>query len=104
MKPIIIHRDQYGSVGSVQPIPKYLFQNINADTWKQSLLLKRSHQIKKYPKKWKKSKRGGSAPDIKKSTIQNVDFLRRGGGHIFIPFPNVNAHLKGTVQKKNLLA
>ena len=31
---------------------------------------------KKCPKKWKKSKRGGgSAPEIKKSTIQNVDFF-----------------------------
>ena len=45
---------------------------------------------KKCHKKWKKSKRGrgGSAAGIKKSTIQNVDFLIRGGGHIFI-FPQM---------------
>ena len=34
-------------------------------------------QIAKCPKKWKKSKRGGeSAPEIKKSTIQNVLSLK----------------------------
>ena len=36
-----------------------------------------SHRIKKCPKKWKKSPKrgGGSVPEIKKSTIQNVDFF-----------------------------
>ena len=42
---------------------------------------------------WKKSTRGGwSAPKIKKSTIQNVDYFetRRGKGWIFKNFPNSN--------------
>ena len=61
---------------------------------------------KKYPEKWKKSKRGGRGQRrrSKKSTIQNVDFLiRGGGGHIFIFFPNVNAHFKYFRLKKNKL-
>ena len=38
---------------------------------------------------------GGSAKNIKKSKIRNLDFLiRAGGGHIFIFFPNSNAHLR----------
>ena len=38
---------------------------------------------------------GGSAKNIKKSKIRNLDFLiRGGGGHIFIFFPNVNAHFR----------
>ena len=34
-------------------------------------------------KSGKSPKGGGSAPEIKKSTIQNVDFLIRGGEAIF---------------------
>ena len=35
------------------------------------------------------------AMEIKKSTIQNVDFLIRGGGRPYFNFfPNVNAHFK----------
>ena len=46
----------------------------------------------------------GSAPEIKKSTIQNVDFLiRGGGGHIFIFFPNVNSHFRYFSWRKNKL-
>ena len=37
---------------------------------------------------------GGSAKNIKKSKIQNLDFMiRGGGGHIFTFFPNENANL-----------
>ena len=65
-------------------------------TVKKQLMGKGS--IKKSHKKWKKSKRevGGSAPEIKKSTIQNVDFLIRGGREAIFSFfsPNVNAHFK----------
>ena len=53
--------------------------------------------IKKNVTKSGKVQKGGegSAPEIKKSTIQNVDFLiKGGGGHIFIISPNVNAHFK----------
>ena len=54
---------------------------------------KGTNQNKMCPKKWKKSKRGGgSAPEIKKSTIQNFDFLIRGRRPYFHFFPNVNAH------------
>ena len=45
-----------------------------------------------------KSPEGGgeSASKIKKSTIQNVDFLIRGGGEAIFSFffPNVNAHFR----------
>ena len=52
-------------------------------------------QKKKCPKMWKKSTRGGggwSAPKIKKTTDQNVDYFetRRGKGWIFKFFPNSN--------------
>ena len=43
--------------------------------------------IKKCHKKWEKSKGGGgSEQEIKKSTIQNVDFLNRGGGEAILSF------------------
>ena len=43
---------------------------------------------KKVPKSGKSPKGGrGSAPEIKKSTIQNVDFFIRGGEAIFSFFP-----------------
>ena len=45
----------------------------------------------------------GSALEIKKSTIQNVDFLIRGGSHIYTCFPNVNAHLIYFSWRKNKL-
>ena len=58
-------------------------------------LAKGSIQIKNFPKSGKSPKGGGSATEIKKSTIQNVDFLIRGGeGHILTFFPNVNADFK----------
>ena len=55
--------------------------------------------IKKNVTKSGKVQKGGegSAPEIKMSTIQNVDFLIRGeggGGHIFIFFPNENARFR----------
>ena len=34
----------------------------------------------------------GSAPEIKKSTIQNVDFLTRGGEAIFSFFSQIQMH------------
>ena len=37
-------------------------------------------KIKNVPKSGKRPKGEGAAPEIKKSTIQNVDFLIRGGG------------------------
>ena len=44
----------------------------------------------------------GSAKEIIKSTIQNVDFLtREGGGHILIFSPNVNADFKCFSWTKN---
>ena len=45
----------------------------------------------------------GSAPEIKKSTIQNVDFLIRREGHIFIFFPNAKGPLKILQLNKNKL-
>ena len=54
--------------------------------------------LKKKLTKSGKSLKGGewSAPEIKKSTIQNVNFLIRGGGEAIFSFffPNVNAHFK----------
>ena len=48
-------------------------------------------KLKDVPKSGKSPKGGeGSAPEIKKSTIQNVDFLIRGGGEtIFSFFPQM---------------
>ena len=50
--------------------------------------LREACELKNVPK-------SGKSPEIKKSTIQNVGFLIRGGvGHIFIFSPNVNADYK----------
>ena len=67
-------------------------------------MYKGSIQIKKCHKKGKKYKRGeGSAPKIKKSTIQNVDFLiRGGGGQIFRFSPNVSVDFKFSVEKNQV--
>ena len=48
---------------------------------------------------------GGSAPEIKKSTIQNVNFLiKRGVGRPFSHFlPNVNSHFEFFSGRKNKL-
>ena len=51
--------------------------------------------MKNVPKRGKVQKGGeGSVQEIKKSTIQNVDFLTRGGRPYFHFFLNVNAHFK----------
>ena len=51
-------------------------------------------KLKNVPKSGKSPKGGqGSAPEIKQSTIQNVDFWIRGG-HIFIIFPNASIEQK----------
>ena len=52
---------------------------MNTEEMKITSKNKGSLQIKKCPKLRKKSKRGGSAQKIKKSKIQNLDFLIRGG-------------------------
>ena len=58
-------------------------------------------KLENVPKSGKSPKGGeGSAPEIKKSTIQNVDFLIRREGHIFIFFPNVNEHFKKKKKSK----
>ena len=53
-------------------------------------------ELKNVPKSGKSPKGGkGSAQEIKKSTIQDVDFLTRGGGRPYFNFfPNVNADFK----------
>ena len=59
-------------------------------------------ELKNVPKSGKsgKSPKGeGSANEIKKFTIQNVDFLTRGGGPYLHFFPNVNADLNASVEQ-----
>ena len=71
--------------------------------WLETNHLGRGALKKKLTKSVKSPKGGeGSAPEIKKSTIQNVDFLiRGGGGHIFSIFPNVNEHFRYFSLRKN---
>ena len=54
-----------------------------------SIMQQGSHPIKKCHKKWKKSTRGGSEKNIKKSKIRNLDFLIRGGEAIFSFFSQI---------------
>ena len=55
-------------------------------------MLREACELKNVPKS--PTGEEGSALEIKKSTIQNVDFLIRGGGPYFHFPPNVNAHFK----------
>ena len=57
-----------------------------------------SHKVEKVQK-------GGSAPEIKKSTIQNMDFLIRGGkrANTLVFFTNVIADLKCFSWKNKLV-
>ena len=64
---------------------------------------KGSHQIKKGPKIWKKSKRGGGGVSTKNQKDQNLKFGlfdERGGGYIFIFPPNVNVNFKYSDEQK----
>ena len=62
---------------------------------------KGSIQKKKSQIMEKVQKGGGSAPKIKKSKIQNLDFLIRGGGSEFSFFSQIQMHtLDTSVEEK----
>ena len=60
------------------------FDLINLDQFKD---LREGSELKNVPESGKSPKGGRSVLEIKKSTIQNVDFLIRGGGPYFHFFP-----------------
>ena len=74
---------------------RYVF-DYHKKLFRTRFLIREAIELKNVPKRGKVRKGGeGPAQEIKKSTIQNMDFLTRGGEAIcsFLS-PNVNADFK----------